>query len=474
MIPLLLLALACALPASAEPLTIPEAMRLAVERSPEASAARARRDAAALEEPLILSNLDPKVLGSYSFQDDRSPRTAPAFQGTRARTERWETGLSQVTMLGTEAKLVWRGERLVNPSAFRPVDPTVDSRLALELKQKLLRYFWGRPDVARRSRARAGAAVAEAEYSLARSAAAAAAASAVVELRAAQQLQSIREEAVADAKLLLKRTEEKSRYGTAEASDKLQASAALESAETELLLAVSARRRARHALASALRGEGPLDALEVSTEAPRGLPPESALPEGEADALAGRPDLEAPRRRRDALKWAARIIKLDTLPDLSLDASYAFAGLDTSYGGAWSDMRGWRHPVAAVGVSVMVPLTFRQERLTRRQADLALAAAEAELAGAENGARRSWRDARELLALSRLRLAAARRLAEIEATKLKAGESDFRSGRATTDLLVRFQQDLRRAKAELVRAEADEAQALIELARQAGLAGAAS
>ncbi|UPT74726.1 MAG: TolC family protein [Elusimicrobiota bacterium] len=460
------------LPAAAAPLDVPEAMRLAVERSPEAAAARARRDAAALEEPMLLSNLDPKALASYLYQDDRSPRQIPAFQGTRSRLERWETGFSQTTLLGTEARMVWRGERLVNPSAFRPVDPTVDSRLALELKQRLLRYFWGRPDVARRSRARAGTAAAEADFAYARSAAAAAAASAVVELGAALRVRAIREEAVADARLLLKRTEEKSRYGTAEASDRLQAEAALESAETELLLAQSGIERARHALASALREEGPAGSLEVSTEAASGLPSEASLPADEAAALAARPDVDAARRRRDALKWAERTARLDTLPDLTLDASYAFAGLDSTYRGAWSDMRGWRHPVAAVGFSVVVPLTFRQERLTRRQAALALSASEAELAAAENSARRAWRDSRESLALSRRRRLAAERLARIEAGKLKAGESDFRSGRATTDLLVRFQQDLRRAKAELVRAEADEALALIELARQAGTLGA--
>lgn len=468
---LLALLFACAA-AAAEPLTVPEAMRLAVERSPEAAAARARRDSAALEEPLLLSNLDPKILGSYYQQDDRAPRSAPAFQGSRARLERWETGVSQTTLLGTEAKLVWRGERLVNPTPFRVLDPSVDSRLSLELKQRLLRYFWGRPDVARRSRARAGAAAAEADFTRARSAAAAAAASAVIELRAAQQLQAIREEAVADARLLLKRTEEKRRYGTAEPSDKLQAEAALESAETDLLLALSARERARHALAAALRADAPAAALEVSTAAVQGLPAEAGLPATEPEALARRPELDEFRRRRDVLTWAARVAALDTLPDLSLDAAYAFGGLDSSYAGAWSDMRSWRHPVASVGLSVVVPLSFRQERLTRRQAALALAAAEAELAGAENAARRAWRDGRETLSLSRRRLAAARRMESIERDKLAAGESDFRSGRATTDLLVRFHQDLRRARAELVRAEADEALALLELARQAGVLGA--
>ncbi|MDX6770929.1 MAG: hypothetical protein SF051_15460, partial [Elusimicrobiota bacterium] len=145
-------------PAAAAPLTLTEASRLAIERSAEVQAARARRDAAGLEEPLLLSNLDPKLGAAYHYQDDRSPRSQPVFQGVRSRLDRWETSLSQTTLLGTEARMVWRNERLVNPSAFRPLDPTVDSRLALELKQRLLRYFWGRPDIARRSRARAGAA----------------------------------------------------------------------------------------------------------------------------------------------------------------------------------------------------------------------------------------------------------------------------------------------------------------------------
>ncbi|MDX6771184.1 MAG: TolC family protein, partial [Elusimicrobiota bacterium] len=312
---------------------------------------------------------------------------------------------------------------------------------------------------------------AEAELSLARSGAAAAAAAGVVELRAAQRLVGIRDEAVADARLLLARTEEKGRYGTAEASDRLQAQASLELAETERLVAVSALERARFALSAALRDEGPAAVLEVSSAPVEGLPDESSLPADESALLARRPDLEAARRRRDALKWSARVTRLDTLPDLSLDASYAFAGLDATYNRSWRDMSGWRHPVAAVGASLTVPLGFRQERLTRRQADLALAAAEAELAGAENAARRAWRDGRETLALARRRLAAARRLAAIQADKLAAGERDFRSGRATTDLLVRFQQDRRAADAELVRAEADEARALLELARQAGLLG---
>ena len=458
-------------PAAAETLTLEDAMRRAVERSPEAVAARARRDSAALEEPFLLSNLDPKVFGSFRYEDDRSPRTLPAFQGSRSRLERWETGLSQYTLIGTQAKVAWRAERLVNPSAFRPVDPTVDSRLALELKQGLLRNFWGRPDKARRARARAGTAAAEADFSLARAAAAGAAASSVIELRAARQLIAIREEAVADARLLLKRTEEKRKYGAAEDTDRLQARASFEAAETELLLALSAAERARHALAAALRADSPAE-LDASTGPLRGLPADADLPADEAEALAYRPELDAARRRRDAFASSARLARLDALPDLSLDASYIFAGLDSRTRAAWKDMTTWRHPVAAIGASVSVPLGFWQERLARKRADLALKEAEALLAGAENEARRAWRDGRETLRLARKRLAAAATLEDVERLKMRAGESDFRSGRATTDLIVRFHQDLRRARAERVRAEADAALAAVDLARQLGRLGA--
>ncbi|MBI4371747.1 MAG: TolC family protein [Elusimicrobia bacterium] len=466
-----LLLLLLAAPAAAE-LSFEEAVRRALERSPQARAAAARRDELALEEPLLLSSLDPKLGASYSYRDDRAPRAAPTFEGGRLRAERWEAGLSQTTLLGTQARLAWVNERVANPSLFRTLDPSAGSRLSLELRQSLLRYFWGRPDKARRAHARRGLDAAEEDLRSARAAAAAAAAGAWLELRAARLLIALHEEGREDAGRLLARTQEKRLYGTAEESELLQARASLETAETELLLAGSALERARHALAAALREEGPPAALSASTGPLVGLPAEAARTDGAEEALPPRPDVEAARRRRDALAWEARIARLDGLPELSLDSSYSFAGLDARYRGAWSDLSTWRHPVAAAGASLSVPLGFRKERITRRQAELRLEAAQADVARAETEARRAWRDAREGLSLARRRLAAARRLALLERGKLSAGQADFRRGRATTDLLVRFQQDLRRAQAELVRAETDEALALVELARQAGTLGA--
>ncbi|MBI4346059.1 MAG: TolC family protein [Elusimicrobia bacterium] len=458
-------------PARAE-LSLEEALRLAVERSPRAQAARVRRDDLALEEPLLLSNQDPRLGASYGARNDRAPRAAPTFEGSRLQAERWETSLSQRTLLGSEAKLAWTNERITNPSLFRLLDPSASSRLSLELRQNLLRYFWGRPDVARRTRARRAVDAAAADLRSARASAAAQAAGAWLELRAARILVALREGGVRDARRLQARTEEKGRYGTAEDSELLQARASLEAAETELLLAQSGLRRARHALAAALREEGSPEGLVASTGPISGLPAEWSLPKDEAEALAKDAAVEAARRRAEQASWELRIARLDTLPELSVDASYTFAGLDSRYRGAFNDMGTWRHPVASAGASLVLPIGWWKERLTRRQAELRRQGAEAEAGLTESEARRAWRDARENLDLARRRLGAARTLSALEAKKLAAGEADFRRGRATTDLLVRFQQDKRRAEAELVRAETDEALALVELSRLAGLLGA--
>ncbi|MEK7389330.1 MAG: TolC family protein [Elusimicrobiota bacterium] len=443
-----------------------ETLRAAAAASPEVLAATRRRDEAALEEPLLLANLDPKAIASYAAIDDRRPRAVPAFEGSRARIDRWEAGLTQTTLLGTEAKLAFQSERLVNATAFRPLNPTVDSRLTFEFKQRLARYFWGRPDRARRARARSGVAAAQAALERTLSDALLRAARAHVELAYADALVAIRERGVEDAKRLLEKYEERRRFGLAENSDVLQAKASLELQEIEAMVARSLAERARVSLGAAV----------FSSSTPRGLragpvdfiPSRSALAVGEAEAMSRVPELMIARHRAESLRWSARLARLDTLPDLSLDASYSFAGLETGYRRSWSDMSTWRHPVSMVGMSVVFPLGFRHETLTRRQADLQLAQAEAEVASIEASARRRWRDVGEQLSLSSARVAAARRLFELEKRKYDSGLEDFKRGRASTDLLVRFQQDIRRAEADLLRAQTDERTALFEAADASG------
>lgn len=450
---------------SLEPLTLEGAVREAVAASPQARAAERRLAEAALEEPALLAELDPVFAASFTRANDRTPRAAPAFEGSYSRLDSWEAGFSQSTLLGTRARLVFRNDRLVNPTPFRPLDPTVDSRLNLELTQPLWRYFLGRPDTARRRRARAGAAAAELEWRRAREQAAAEAARAFLELRHARALAAIKEESVSDAKRLLSKSQEKARYGLVEGSDLLQARAALELRQTELTIARSGVESAAHALAAAL-GREEAGALPVSMGA---VPAPGAAPGiSEEEALSARPDVESARRRRERAEWDLRVTRLDTLPELNLSAAYGFGGLASRYSSSWRDLSSWDHGAVSAGLNLAVPLSFRRERLARGAARLRLEAAEAEEEAVRVQARRQWRDAGEALALAARRLEAGRRLLELERAKLKAEEGEFRRGRSSTDLLIRFQQDIRQARETLLRAETDEVRARVEAALARG------
>ncbi|MBI4425414.1 MAG: TolC family protein [Elusimicrobia bacterium] len=448
--------------ACAETLTLRGAMSEAILRSAEVASAQARAAELGLEEPLLLADTDPRFEAALERADDRSPRALPLFEGSRARVDRWSGGLAANTLLGTQARLRFENERLLSPTPFRLLDPSVESRLALEVRQPLLRYLWGRPDKARRGRFRSAALAAELRLRDARERAAQSAAKAFVELYFAQRQRAVKSDGVDDARRLLAKYEEKRRYGLAEESDLLQAKASLEVQETELLLADAQLARARHALAAALfRPASEPDAVSLE-----GAPPEAAGLEDEA--LERRADVASSLNELRAREWEERIARLDALPEVSLNAAYTFAGLATRYGPAIGDMASWDHPVAAAGVSLAVPIGFKKERLTRRQAGLRTDAARAEVERARTWGRRELRDARETLALARRRLAAGSRLLELERKKFAAEESNFRRGRSSTDLLLRFQQDIRRAEIELRRAEADEVAALVELARAAG------
>jgi outer membrane protein TolC len=378
--------------------------------------------------------------------------------------ELWETGFAKNTLLGSEARFFLRNEKLINPTTFRFLDPSVDTRLALEFRQPLLRYFWGRPDIARRQRARTLAKAAQGRFFHLKEATALAAARAYLELYYFQGLAGIRKRGVEDAKALLAKYQDKRRYGLVESSDLLQAEASVKLQETELLLAESQLEKAQNALQNAVFRAG--QPMDYTIAPPSKLPPDEA--EDPARALERRGDLKAARAHSQSLDWNARVETLDALPDLSLSASYASAGLASNYNRAWSDLGAFNHAVKSAGVSLSVSLGQKKERLTRKAAALKAQAARAELAAAENSARHEIDDAALALARLRQRLELSRRLVELEEKKYAAEEENFKRGRSSTDLLLRFQQDIRRGRAELLRAEVDEALARLELARASG------
>jgi outer membrane protein TolC len=454
---------------AAEPLTLFQAVEEALAKSPALAKARLDVSDAELDEPLLLAETDPRFVTGYRWSDDQAPRTQPAFQGTRSRTEAFDVGILQRTLIGTEARLGWTNLKTSNPATFRPLDPTVDSRLVLDVRQPLLRYLWGRPDRARRGALRSGVQSARGRLRAGENDAAAAAARAYLRLHVAERALGIAEGALATARDLRSSYAEKRRYGLVEESDLFQAEVSVQVQELELTLARSELENARTALLAELQRHTADRPADVT---PAGLP---ALPPAPADedavvraALARRPDLAAAREVLAAAEWAARTARLETLPELDFTGSYGVAGLDADHPGAWKDLRSRDHPIKSAGLNLTVPFGGRKERLSRRAARFRVESARQDVELAVQRVISEARQAWVALRAARDRAAAARRLLELEGKKREAAEADFRRGRATTDLLVRFRQDLHLAERRLLQAESDEVQARLELGRVTG------
>ncbi len=457
-------------PAPPVPLTLATAVREAIESSPEVRRAQEEWRLASLEEPLLLANTDPVLGLKAQAANDRAPRASPAFQGSYADSRGLDLTMNQKWLVGTEAKAFFATQRMDNPAGFRPLNPTIDSRLGLEVRQPLLRYFWGRPDIARRRRARAGVAVTQGRLRRLQDAAAARAAQAYLEASVARETLTIREAGVGDAQKLLQSHREKRRYGLVEESDILQAEASLRAQETEAAIARSALAQADNALRSALwrDTEEPFDAPLARPAAPqRPLPDRREILR---QAWERRGDYQAAQAAAERAEWHLRAQTLETLPELSLFGSYVGAGLDGSASRSWGDAGSFDQRVVTGGLQFEFAFGRKREKLRREEARLQAAAAKAEADALRASIRREVFDGVERLSLARERSRAYGELLSIERRKLASAEEDFRRGRASTDLVIRFQGDIRRAESQALRASADEIGGWAELALAAGRA----
>lgn len=437
------------------PLTLSETVHEALKNSPQVRQAALALDKALLEEPELLALTDPVFRFQASSAKDEAPRSAPAIQGTFSKAETVEAAISQQLLTGTQSRLFFRSQKLESPAIFRPLDPTSDFRFGFEIRQPLLRHFWGRPDKAKRKQARSGAAAARQGLEQSKQEQAVRAALAYLNLYVAQQLIGIRRAARDDAQRLRDTYADKRRYGLIEASDLWQAEASVKVQDTELRLAQSELRQAEISLREVLR-RSENDFAPGALSLPR--PPDEPLPSEDqawALALAHRGDwLQASHQLEQAQSFV-RVENLNTLPDLALVGSYSYAGLATRFGPSWSDASGFNHPVRMAGLELAIPFKSAREKVRRRQAQLNLEFAQSRLGQLGSQIQKETASALESLKLAQERRQAYQSLLEAERQKLAAAQEDFRRGRATTDILIRFQADIHRTQILLLKAEAD-------------------
>lgn len=202
------------------------------------------------------------------------------------------------------------------------------------------------------------------------------------------------------------------------------------------------------------------------------LPPASPLtvdPAGDLRrAQALRPDYQAARLGVDKRRFNAALARNQLLPTLNFVGSYGYTGTDPDFGAARAEVRRRDNHSYSAGLVVSVPLFFAEGRGRARAAKLSLRQGEADLARLEADIALSIAAAAGQLETTRARVEATRTARDLANQALEAEQKRFTAGTTTTFFVLQFQESLIDVEFRYFRALADERRAIALYERELG------
>jgi outer membrane protein len=416
---------------------------------------------------------DPNFTAGIVGDFTRSP-SATVLEGalvTESRNTRMGVGVNQLLPTGTYLELSTGGLRRGTNSEFFFLNPNYNADLTLTLRQPLLDGFGTLFN-------RAGIVIAE--YSRDRTATGFETTvistlgdveSSYWDLVATRRAIQVADQSLALAEQLLSETQERVKVGTSAPIDTVQSEATV---ATRLLDQITARNAAANAediLKAVLGFDAPHEWMVTiaTTEAYAYEPITPDLRKAIETAHRLRPEIREQLLSMDQLDYNVKVARHVTLPDLNLEASYGFGGLDGdadiedpitgeeiktngNFGGAYDQLTGWDFPHWSVGVNFSIPIgnneakaRLTQRRYESRQGAVQLTALKQEITRQVRFAVRALYDGAAAVDAAEATVVLAERNVEAEQTK-------FDNGLSTNFQLSQIQEDLANAQLTLIRA----------------------
>lgn len=425
---------------------------------------------------------DPNFTASINGDFTRTP-SATALEGalvSENRNTRFGVGINQLLPTGTYLNLETRGLRRGTNSEFYFLNPSYNTDLALTLTQPLLDGFGTLFN-------RAGIVIAE----LQRDRVATGFESTVVatlrdvenaywDLVAARRAIDVSEQSLTLAQQLLSETQERVKVGTSAPIDTVQSEATVATRVQDLIAARNLAANAEDSLKAVLGFNDPSEWMVtiVTTEEYGYAPVEPDLLKAIETAHRSRPEIREKSLEIDQLDYNVRVARNVTLPDLNLEATYGFGGVDGdatiedpttgeeikvdgSFGSAYDQLAGWDYPTWSVGLRLTVPIgnneakaRLAQRRYEAQQGDVQLAALKQEITRQVRFAVRALYDGAAAVDAAEASMVLAQRNVEAEQTK-------FDNGLSTNFQLSQIQEDLANAQLRLIRAHLDYRKAMV-------------
>lgn len=499
LLPMLALALAVPVSAAERPLTLDEAIVMAlekndgivIERESLAAARAGVRGARGAYDPVLELGTDWRRATepvNSAFSGAPSGQAAPTNEGAGADAE-----VRQLLPTGGSVSVSMSARRETTDGSFTLLSPAYATQVGIEVRQPLLR---GRATDPARSAIRVAASDhRRATASLRReiSDTVAEVERAYWTLVAARREVGVRDEAVKLAAEQLEQTRIRVEKGAVPETEIAQPRAELERRRGEHLAAREAASRADSALKILILGDDDGAAWgEGFTPADDPAGPIETVDAQEAmeRALASRPELEEAEAARERRRVESALARDATRPALDAVASFdrfglagaqnpagttlpgLSSGIPAGMQGSWGrsfDMLGEdRFDDARVGLQFRIPIGNRAARADASIARSAERQAEADLSRARKAVRAEISDAAAALDTAGQRIEASRAAREAAEIQLSAERDRYAAGLSTNFLVLTRQNDLSRARLDEIAALTDYRKAGAEMARATG------
>jgi outer membrane protein len=450
-------------------ITIADVIRMTLENSVAIEQASYTPRIQAHEVPRQRGTLfDTTVTGSVQAQESNSPQ-ASSLGGAPVVMRRFydfQAGLSQRLATGGILDLSLDLSRSKSNSSFATLNPAYNSSATLDLTQPLLRGFG--PAVVRApiTTAQIEARAAEEDYRSTVIDTLSQVMSTYYDLFFAQRQAEVLLVSLEQARVVLNNNRIRLRVGDMTRAEVMQAESVVAQREGDYFAALRSIQDTEDALwilidrsTSSRRWNSALNPVEVPVLEPMTLSEEQLI------ALANqmRPDFRARKLRRDETEISRRVAANNLLPQLDFFGTLGYSGIGPHSRDAIDQVESLDFRQWVVGLRLSYPLQNRAARHGMRQAELRLEQANTGIEALRLSIMLQVRNTLRTLQ-NALDLVAARE-AEVRAREIEVRDEErrYEVGLSTTEILLRFQNDLATARINRLSAIVSYAKGLIDL-----------
>jgi outer membrane protein len=459
---------------SGEPLTVEQAIQLALEKnySIKVSGLEASIASAGLTE--AMGKFDPTINARYFHQENHDPLLTFDPSGnrdtSRDKTDSFETSLDGLLPWGMSYSL---GANTVNARGrFNGYADNYDTFAGVSGTQPLLRDFGFGATMASVRIARTNRHIGEQQFRQSVIDTVTQVARAYYDLGFAHAFLRSATRSRDLAAGLLAENEKRFKVGSMSEYDVTQARSRVATREDDVLQAERQVLNAENFLKQLISDDRTPELLNRHFLISRPPPAPIVVVDPAADfkvALENRPDYQQARLVVERSGINRRLQRNQLLPRLDLVGSYGYSGYDTTRSGAQDQIKDHDYRSFSYGVVASIPITFATERGRYRAAKLREQQAETQLQDLEQAIVVLVGNAAGQIETAQKRIQANRRARELAQATLDAEEKNLRAGRGSTFFVAQQQELLAIAEVQESAAHADYYKALAEYDRQLGL-----